>query len=559
MRTNQRWFIISLIAVLSMILAACGGAATPTQAPRRRPRPQPGPSRPRLRNRPRPRLSQPRPRNRPRHPAEPTKAPEPAAAGKPLVIGELTDNSGVLAIYGPLFERGFEIGLDYVDRRHPDDRRPARRGRAEGHRQQAGQGRDAGPRGDREGRRRDPARRAQLADRRWPSAASPRENKKVYIAGPAAADAITGANFNPYVFRCGRQNIQDALTMGAALTKLGKNFVQISQDNAFGQGSAAGFYKVVKAAGGKFPINDTEKGVGTIFAPPDTTDFTPYINQILDSKADVLIVTWSGAGFVPMFQQMTQMGVFKQMDVATGMGDNQTLAKGYADAVNSVGVVVYHYSLFDTPENKYLTDEHIKRFNVPPDLWAEAGFNCAVMVKQALEATKRRHRRRQADRRPRRHEVQGPEGRLRGAGERSCAAAAHDAGQADQHHRPGLQVLRSGDPLQAGRDRAAVRGAGRAGPLQVDASSLTALATPVGEDTHATEASGGRRRTQYLRRTPVAKGGTGLWPTRSSRPARSQSTSAACTRSTAWTCRWPRAPCTRSSAPTAPARRRSST
>ena len=64
------------------------------------------------------------------------------------------------------------------------------------------------------------------------------------------------------------------------------------------------------------------------------------------------------------------------------MGDNQTLAKGYADAVNSVGVSVYHYSLLDTPENKYLTDEHIKRFTVPPDLWAEAGFNCAVMVKQ---------------------------------------------------------------------------------------------------------------------------------------------------------------------------------
>ena len=84
--------------------------------------------------------------------------------------------------------------------------------------------------------------------------------------------------------------------MGAALTKLGKNFVQISQDNAFGQGSAAGFYKVVKADGGTFPVNDTEKGVGTVFAPPDTTDFTPYINQILDSKADVLIVTWSGSG-----------------------------------------------------------------------------------------------------------------------------------------------------------------------------------------------------------------------------------------------------------------------
>ena len=376
MRTN-RWFIISLIAVLSMIMAACGGGRAhcgPGGANR-----SPG------------RTGQSAgthwvPVEPTAVPVEPTKAPEPAATGKPLVIGELTDNSGVLAIYGPLFERGFEIGLDYV---------------TNGTRTIAGRPvqivlKDTASKADvgstlaREAIEKDGAE-ILVGIPSSPTALAvgsiAAENKKVYIAGPAAADAITGANFNQYVFRCGRQNIQDALTMGAALVKLGENFIQISQDNAFGQGSAAGFYAVVKAAGGKFPINDDPKAAGAIFAPPDTTDFTPYINQILDSKANVLIVTWSGAGFVPMFQQMTQMGVFNQMAVATGFGDNQTLAKGYADAVNSVGVVVYNYNLFDTPENKYLTEEHIKRFNVPPDLWAEAGFNSAVMVKQAIEAT----------------------------------------------------------------------------------------------------------------------------------------------------------------------------
>ena len=386
--THNRWFIISLIAVLSMILAACGGAATPTQAPAAPTAVPAAPAEPT--KAPEPTAAPAEPTKAPEPtavPAEPTKAPEPAAAGKPLVIGEMTDNSGVLAIYGPLFERGFEIGLDYVT----DGTRTIAGRPIEVVLKDTASNTEKGATLAREAIEKDGAE-ILLGVPSSPVALAvggiAAENKKLYIAGPAAADAVTGANFNPYVFRCGRQNIQDALTMGAALTKLGDNFIQISQDNAFGQGSAAGFYKVVKNAGGKFPINDDEKGVGTIFAPPDTTDFTPYINQILDSKADALIVTWSGAGFVPMFQQMTQMGVFDQMDVATGMGDNQTLAKGYADAVNSVGVSVYHYSLFDTPENKYLTDEHIKRFDVPPDLWAEAGFNCAVMVKQALEATK---------------------------------------------------------------------------------------------------------------------------------------------------------------------------
>ncbi len=298
----------------------------------------------------------------------------------------MTDDSGLLAPYGPLFERGFEIGLDYA---------------TDGSRVIAGRPvkvvlkdtvskPDVGATLAREALEKDGAE-ILLGVPSSPTALAvggiATENKKIYIAGPAAADAITGANFSPYVFRCGRQNIQDALTMGGGLLGLGKKFVQISQDNAFGQGSAAGFYKIVKAGGGAFPLNDTEKGVGAVFAPPDTTDFTPYINQILDSGAEVLIVTWSGNGFVPMFQQMQQLGVFDSMKVATGFGDNQALKAGYEAAKDSYGVSVYHYSLFDNPVNKYLTDEHIKRFNVPPDLWAEAGFNCAVMVKQALEAT----------------------------------------------------------------------------------------------------------------------------------------------------------------------------
>ncbi len=256
---------------------------------------------------------------------EPTKAP--AATGKTLVIGELTDDSGALAIYGPLFERGFEIGLDYAtNSTRTIAGRPIQvvlKDTASNTEKGATLAREAIEKDGAEILLGVPSSPVALAVGGIAS-----QNKKVYIAGPAAADAITGANFNQYVFRCGRQNIQDALTMGAALVKLGQNFVQISQDNAFGQGSAAGFYSIVKAAGGKFTINDTDKGVGTVYVPPETTDFTPYINQILDSKANVLIVTWSGTGFVPMFQQMTQLGVFKQMAVATGMGDNQTLAAG---------------------------------------------------------------------------------------------------------------------------------------------------------------------------------------------------------------------------------------
>lgn len=365
MQSNRR-ILLTLLAIYMLVLASCTGV--PVQTPSTSAEPAAEGS-----------------------VAEAPAAEAPAdettgAEGEALVIGQLTDNSGPLAIYGPLFERGFEIGLDYAT----DGTRVIAGRPVEVVLKDTASNPETGASMAREAIELDgadilvgvPSSPVALA-----AGGIATENKTLYIAGPAAADAITGANFSPYVFRCGRQNIQDALTMGAALTGLGDNFIQISQDNAFGQGSAAGFYNVVKGAGGAFPFNDTETGFGAVFAPPDTTDFTPYINQILESGADVVIVTWSGAGFVPMFQQMKQLGVFDSMDVATGFGDNQTLAQGYAEAVNSVGVVVYAYSLYDNPINTYLTDEHNTRFGTPPDLWAEAGFNCAVMIKEALEAT----------------------------------------------------------------------------------------------------------------------------------------------------------------------------
>ncbi len=65
------------------------------------------------------------------------------------------------------------------------------------------------------------------------------QNKTVYIACPAASPDLTGKGFNQYTFRAGRTSVQDALAMAGGLLKQGDSFVQLSQDNAFGQGSCA--------------------------------------------------------------------------------------------------------------------------------------------------------------------------------------------------------------------------------------------------------------------------------------------------------------------------------
>src|SRR5512136_973786 len=349
-----RLFSVLLIAVL--VLAACTPAATPAPT---------------------------QPPVKATEPPKPTAAP---TAGKPLKIGLLTDQTGALAIYGPMLEKGFALGLDYATGgTNAVAGRPIQVVTKD-----TASKVDVGTQVARDLIEKEnvdilvgvPSSGVALAVNELA-----KQYKKIYIAQPAAGTEITGKNFNPYVFRTSRSNEQDALASGAALLKLGKTYVQIAPDYAFGYGSATGFYNVVKAGGGKFTVNDSADKVGAIYIPQDAKDFTPYLQKVLDAKADVLIVTWAGAGFVPLFQQMQQLGVFKAMTVYTGIGDNQTLKSGYADAVGVKGINVYHYTLPQNAVNDWLVKNHIAKFKTPPDLFTEGGFTAAQMLVAGLKAT----------------------------------------------------------------------------------------------------------------------------------------------------------------------------
>jgi branched-chain amino acid transport system substrate-binding protein len=364
MNKRKLWLLTSVLVGVALVLAACQPQPTPTPPPTVPPTKPPTPT------------------------PTPAAVPTPAYpfAGQPLKIGLLTDNSGPLAIYGPMLERGFELGLEYatggtlevagrpirviIKDTASDPEKAVSLARelieAEGVHLLVGA----------------PSSGATMAVQQVAM-----ENKIILIAEPAAATDITGKNFNPYTFRTSRTNYQDAIVMGQGLLGLGKTFIQIAPDYAFGWGSACGFYAVVKAGGGTFPVNDTPQGCGAVFIPFDTTDFTPYLQQVLDSQADVLIITWAGAGFVPLFRQMQELGVFEEMIVGTGIGDNQTLAAGYADAIGSTGIVVYHYTLPKNPVNDWLVQRHKEKYGTPPDLFTAGGMAAAIMVVEGLKRT----------------------------------------------------------------------------------------------------------------------------------------------------------------------------
>jgi branched-chain amino acid transport system substrate-binding protein len=206
------------------------------------------------------------------------------------------------------------------------------------------------------------------------------ENEIPLIVAPAAANDITGVNFNEYTFRTSRNNYQDAINLCEYLPTLYDTFVQIAPDYSFGWGGAAAFRDACTVEGGEFVADD-------IFAPADTTEFTPYMEQILDSGADAWIVTWAGGGFVPMMQAAVDLGVMDSMGLGASIADNATVPIFYSTIVGQDSGILYHYTLPDNPINDWLVENTKARYDVPPDLFDADGMNAALLLTEALKAT----------------------------------------------------------------------------------------------------------------------------------------------------------------------------
>lgn len=205
------------------------------------------------------------------------------------------------------------------------------------------------------------------------------ESQIPLIVAPAAANDITGKDFNEYTFRTSRNNYQDAINECMYLTKLYNTFVQIAPDYAFGQGSAAAFRDACTLDGGEFVADD-------VFAPLDTTDFTPYMDPILNSGAEALIVTWAGGGFVPLMQAATDQGVFDEMALGATFIDNTLMPLWYGNAIGSTNGILYHWSAPDNAANDFLKAENKARYGTMPDLFAADGMNAAIMLVEGLKA-----------------------------------------------------------------------------------------------------------------------------------------------------------------------------
>ncbi|KOX09345.1 amino acid ABC transporter substrate-binding protein [Micromonospora sp. NRRL B-16802] len=196
------------------------------------------------------------------------------------------------------------------------------------------------------------------------------QNKVLFISGPAATDAVTGAN--KYTFRSGRQSYQDVVTAKSFIgDPTGKKVVVFAQDGAFGDANEAAVKAVIGGAGAT---------VSSVRAPASATEFTPFASQIKTAKPDLLFVAWAGTTAPAMWQTLDQQGVLSSTTVVTGL-DIRASWPTFGAAGTKISFLSHYFDgASDTEASKAL-----KAKVGTVDLFHPDGFAAAQMVVRAVQ------------------------------------------------------------------------------------------------------------------------------------------------------------------------------
>ncbi len=208
------------------------------------------------------------------------------------------------------------------------------------------------------------------------------EYKKLLVVEPAVADDITGAKWNKYIFRTGRNSTQDAIAGVAAFPRTGEVYIgTLAQDYAFGRDGIAALKKSLAE------LRPNVKVAFEEYAPQTATDFTASAQRLFDALKDkpgkkVILVYWAGPNPLPKIADLKpeRFGI----DLATG-GNILPVMKTFRPYPGMEGAIYYYYDFPKNPMNDWLVAEHTKRFNAPPDFFTAGGFAAASAVLTAVQ------------------------------------------------------------------------------------------------------------------------------------------------------------------------------
>ena len=135
------------------------------------------------------------------------------------------------------------------------------------------------------------------------------EKKRVYINNGAASSALTNEQCSPYTVHYAYDTVALAKGTGSAIVATGgKSWYFLTADYAFGHALEADVSTVVKAAGGTI--------VGGVRHPLNASDFSSFLLQAQNSKAQILGLANAGGDTINAIKAAKEFGIGKSMKLA---------------------------------------------------------------------------------------------------------------------------------------------------------------------------------------------------------------------------------------------------
>ena len=208
-----------------------------------------------------------------------------------------------------------------------------------------------------------------------------KDSNTLLIVPNAGADAITGAQCAPNIFRSSFSNWQPGYAAGVVAAGKGyKRAMTITWNYAAGLETVKGFNEAFEKGGGKVAKELT--------LPFPNVEFQALLTEIAAQKPDVVFAFFAGGGAVKFVKDYDAAGLKKSVPlVASGFLTDGTLEAQGASAQGILSTLHYADNL-ETPRNNAFRKSFALTYKANADVYAVQGYDAAQMLGAGLAAVK---------------------------------------------------------------------------------------------------------------------------------------------------------------------------
>ena len=204
------------------------------------------------------------------------------------------------------------------------------------------------------------------------------EKKKPYFIIGAGSARLTNEDCTPYNVHYAYDTVALARVAGKALIERGdKNWYFLTADYAFGHSLEKDTTTIVEAGGGKV--------LGSVKVPLGNSDFSSFLLQAKQSKAQVLGLANAGGDFINSVKAANEFGLSKDMKLAGLLVFiNDVHALGLKDAQGLLATTSWYWNQDD--DSRKFAKRFFEKFNRMPSMLQAADYSATTTWLNAVKA-----------------------------------------------------------------------------------------------------------------------------------------------------------------------------